>query len=535
MPDFVPGNPRQRIPFVMLAFLILALCYSRAKAQSFNVSPGEDVHTIVRNAGENATIRFAPGLYRLSKRIDPLNGQRFIGGEGVILSGARVLTGWKPDGQRWYIDGQTQQGIRKTVSGETMCEKDAPRCNYPELLFRDGQPLKHGSVLGDGEWFFDYDRDRIYVYSDPTGRLMETSIINTGATNCAICGGANNVTVRDFTFTQFGTTLENAAVEGFNPGGRGWVIEGNTFIHNGAIGAVVRANGVIRNNVLSYNGQAGYGAGNGAGIVIENNEIAWNNWRGVNPFFSSGGGKSSFTVGLIFRGNYVHNNYKRGVWFDLDNSNTLIERNRIERNDTGLFMEMGGSATIRDNAFTCNGSGSDNTFQTSILVTNASDILIEDNDITVCAEGNAIGVREDGNPTRLIDGTRRETDNVVVQRNRITFLACAGAVGQDGYGGGVLGTVIWQHNAYTLKCADHPHWLVEGVKWRWPQWVARWPLDTLATVGPIPKPTASPTMTATATIEPTQSATPEATKTPAVYWRFKIEVIIRGWCLATCD
>lgn len=403
-----------------------------------------------------------------------------------------------------------------------MCEQSAPRCNYPELLLRDGQPLKHGGVLGDGEWFFDYNRDRIYVYSDPTGRLMETSITNTGATNCAICGGANNVTVRGFLVQHFGTTTENAAVEGFNPGGKAWTIENNVFQYNGAIGAVVRANGVIRDNVLSHNGQAGYGAGNGSGIVIERNEIAWNNWKRVNPYFSAGGGKASFTTGLIFRGNYVHNNHRRGIWLDLDNRDTVIERNTFERNDTGLFLEMGYSATVRDNTFTCNGGGQDNTFQTSILVTNASGILIERNTITVCEAGNGIGIREDGNrPTR-------QTDNVDVRDNTVIFSACRGAVGQDAYLGAALGRVTWERNLYRVCSATYRHYLVEGKALTFTEWQSRNPSDSYIVGIPIPQPTASPTMTATPPEIRTLTPLP-ATMTPGIVPTPTAPILVLKW------
>lgn len=534
MHDLTPGHTRYRIPFIVfcVVWILLLLALKQAKAQSYTVRCGEDPHSAIAAAGNPSVVSFEPGcVYRLARRIDPREGQQFIG-NGATLSGSKVLTGWTPQGAYWYASGQTQEGVRRTVAGETMCESSAPRCNYPELLFRNGLPLKHGATLGAGEWFFDYDANRIYIYTDPANALIETSFTNPGATNCAICGGANNVTVRGFVITQFGTTLENAVVEGFTPGGQRWLVENNTIEYNGAVGAVVRTGGIMRNNKLLRNGQAGYGA-SGSGVVIENNEVGYNNWKGVNPNFSAGGGKVSFTTGLTFRGNHVHHNYKRGSWFDLDNRDSVVENNTFEHNDTGLYFEMGYSAIARNNVFRCNGAGIDNTFETSILVTNASGILIERNEITVCEMGNAIGIREDGNrPTR-------QTDNIDVRDNTVIFSACRGAVGQDAYLGAALGRVTWERNLYRVCSATYKHWLVEGVKLSFFEWQSRNPSDSYIVGIPIPKPTATATPSATppefATMTPEPVVTATMTKTPAVYWRFEIDVIIRGWCLATCD
>lgn len=549
MPDLIPGHPRARFVAFVLMCVLLLLAFKQAKAQTYTVNCGEDVHSAVAKAGVGATITFASNCtYRLSKRIDPLVGQKFVGGEGVILSGSRILTNWQRDSAgRWFVAGQTQQGERRTVENETICETGSPRCNYPEILCIAGDKcLNHVDGLSkmvSGSWYFDYEANNIYMFDSPVGRTVETAVTNPGATNCAICGGAHNISVSGITFQYFGTVTENAAVEAFyvrsGVEGRGWIVENNVFQWNGAIGAVVRADGVIRNNKLIRNGQAGYGAGGtpsvkATGIVIEGNEVAWNNWKRVNPYFSSGGGKISWTTGAVIRNNHVHDNYLRGIWVDLDNSETVIEFNLVVNNGTGLFLEMGFSATVRLNTFRCNGTGTANsTFSTSILLTNVLGVLIENNDITVCKEGNAIGVREDGNPPR----NQRQTDNIDIKGNRITFEACRGAAGQDAYGGGQLGRVTWANNIYGACNTTYKHWLKEGVALTFAEWQKLFPSEVLV-IAPVV--TATPTQTATlqpipATRTPTVTMTPEATGTPELTAtplserRFVIEIIVKEY------
>jgi hypothetical protein len=467
-------------------------------------------------------VRFSQGLYRLTGRINPKQGQTFEADGVVVLSGARALTSWQRDtAGRWYVTGQTQQGTRKVVTGEQVCETGAPRCNYPESLFVDDAPLEHVGTISDlrpGAWWFDYDADRIYMHDDPTGRSVETAVVF-----AAFGSGADDVTIRGFTVEKFATPTENAAIEAY-AGGHNWLIADNTVRLNSAVGAVVRQGGRISNNRLLRNGQAGYGAGSdgagdtASGVVIEGNLIEGNNWRRVNPFFSAGGGKIVRTIGARLQDNISQDNYGRGMWSDLDNSQVVYERNTVKRNLTGIYHEMGFSADIRGNHLECNGTGGDGNLYTGVLLTNVSDVVIERNEIIVCAEGNAISVREDGGRSS------RQTDRITVRDNRVIFQAGRGRVGMDAYGGGVLGTVTFTGNAYHVLAETYPHWFYDGQPRTWPAWSGRFAGEQLMLGLPV-TPSATPVIAQTATPAPT--VMPETTAKPGM--RLVIVVEVRVW------
>src|SRR6185312_15487892 len=107
---------------------------------------------------------------------------------------------------------------------------------------------------------------------------------------------------------------------------------------------------VIRRNFIHDNGEMGI-ACVGRDILIAGNEIAGNGFfAGLDPDWEGGGGKCALTDGLVFRGNYSHDNNSYGFWTDIDNINTLYEDNRIEHNaNGGISHEISYAATIRNN------------------------------------------------------------------------------------------------------------------------------------------------------------------------------------------
>ena len=78
-----------------------------------------------------------------------------------------------------------------------------------------------------------------------------------------------------------------------------------------------------------------------SGIVVEGNEIAYNNEAGFNPEWEAGGTKFWATTNLVVRNNHVHHNFGPGLWADNDNVGALYEGNIVEDNDwAGIFHEI---------------------------------------------------------------------------------------------------------------------------------------------------------------------------------------------------
>lgn len=337
--------------------------------------PGQNVQSQLDAAPAGSVIRFTSGVYHLAAPLVPKADQVLVGDGTAILSGAKELTGFIRDRNRWVVDRQSQEG---QVLGEgSVCLPAAPRCARPEDLFIDDVPLRQASTLTDlqrGWWFFDYGQDRIYLADDPTGRRVETSV-----TPFAIGGYANNVTVRDLVIEKFASPTHEAAVNGL---GRKWQLERLEVRLNHFAGIRTVDGASARSNRVHHNGALGF-IGAGDDVLIEGNEIAFNNVAGYDPRWAAGGAKWVYTQRLTVRNNYSHDNHGPGLWTDIDNVDVLFESNRVEDNDlSGIMHEIGYRATIRNNTLSRNGRGKPDpgwVDGAGILVVSSSDVEVYGN------------------------------------------------------------------------------------------------------------------------------------------------------------
>jgi hypothetical protein len=317
------------------------------------IAPGDDVADIVASHPPGTTFVFEPGVHRLADRIEPRDGDRFVGEFGAVLTGARVLTDFALEGSVWVAEGQEQ---RNDPHGE--CRDEAPRCDHPEDLFLDDVPLFHAASkveVGPGSWHFDYDNDRIYVGDDPTGRVVETSVAD-----AAFYGDADDVTIENLVVEKFATRAQTGAIHAYRHGGVGerWVIRRNEVRLSHGVGINAGYGATVSANYVHHNGQLGVSSTGGSGTVFEGNEIAHNNYAGFNNSWEAGGSKFDQTSGLIVRQNHVHHNDGPGLWTDIDNIDTLYEYNLVESNvHTGIFHEISFDAVIRHNVVVGNGYG----------------------------------------------------------------------------------------------------------------------------------------------------------------------------------
>lgn len=136
----------------------------------------------------------------------------------------------------------------------------------------------------------------------------------------------------------------------------GWVLDSCEIRYNANLGVRLGDGMQIRRSKLHHNGTLGIG-GQGRAVVIEGNEIAYNNYQHVGVLgFEAGGTKFVLTDGLVVRDNWVHHNEGPGIWTDIGNVNTLIEENRVEDNrQEGIVHEVSYSAIIRRNQVRRNG------------------------------------------------------------------------------------------------------------------------------------------------------------------------------------
>src|SRR5262245_22410958 len=125
-----------------------------------------------------------------------------------------------------------------------------------------------------------------------------------------------------------------------------WTIEYNEIASGGDVGIVLSPSSVIRNNYIHHNTLGGYAGQQAHNTTLESNEIAYN----------GGDQKVGASTNVTFRNNFVHHNTDAGIWFDSDNTGTLIEGNRVEDNSwMGIFYEISHDAIIRNNTIRRNG------------------------------------------------------------------------------------------------------------------------------------------------------------------------------------
>jgi parallel beta-helix repeat protein len=212
-------------------------------------------------------------------------------------------------------------------------------------------------------------------------------------------------------------------------------------IHHNDNGIDVNANNTVYSNYIHHNRIYGLTGGPGDNIVMQFNELAYNNTTHQDPNYDAGGSKivgtsTGGSSNVQWLNNYVHDNWGNGIWSDGNVRNAIYDGNRIENNGgAGIAHEISWDAVIRNNAFKNN-----DTFErgkdfscwhgAQILLNNSQNVQISGNTV----EG--VGI----NPICLVNSTREEgaafpqsLANVSVSSNvvRMSKAAYVGFVGDS--------------------------------------------------------------------------------------------------------
>jgi hypothetical protein len=344
-------------------------------------------------SGAGDTINLAAGLYRLSTAnsstagyINAKDNQTFTGPAcnptsgptpctAVISGGIQIGSLATFNGTNYVVTGQTQQGTLETYS----CDTGWAGCNYPEDLFFDGVPLQHLysttlPTIATGQWWFDYTNNIIYFHDNPSGHVVETSVLET----MFHPNGVNGVTLNNLTVEEFASPTEDGAISppfgsvGTTSASANWTIENCYITLNHGLGIRDAFGMQVLNNVLTANGQFGLGGGapagafsTASGIVLQGNTITYNNYAHVDPGFGAGGVKLGNTWFATVRGNTIANNIGQGLHFDDNSGGELADGNIISGNvDTlsaayGIVSEISSwaTSTFRNNYIGLNGNG----------------------------------------------------------------------------------------------------------------------------------------------------------------------------------
>jgi len=390
---------------------------------AIEIFPGDDINSIVDNNPEGTTFIIKSGIHRMQE-IWPKNGNTFWGESGAILNGSKELTEFEQEGGLYYAPDQTQEAWYGSTD---MCLEGWERCYRPEDLFFDSEPLRHVTsldIVESGEWFFDYDADRIYFADDPEGHTIETSI-----TTMAIHNSGSDVTLKNLLIEKYAIAIPSGAVGCCEPEPVNWLLENNEIRLNHGAGVVVGPESIVTQNYIHHNGHLGI-AGIGNNILVEANEISYNNYTHADFGIEGGGTKFTNTDGIEIIGNYSHHNLGPGLWTDYENYNVVYDGNWVWWNyQMGISHEVSHNVIIRNNDVRYNGINDDAWLWGSQILIHVSDEAeIYDNTVYIHAEGgNGIGIIN-YNRADSINGDWYSKDNTV-HDNEITYLGMYGASG----------------------------------------------------------------------------------------------------------
>jgi len=397
-----------------LFLIVMTPHLSGALSQSVTIHPGDNIQRQVDQHGSGTTFVLTSGLYRLQS-ITPKDGDSFIGEPGAILNGAKLLSSFEPQGRFWVARENIHQ-----VNAPGKCLPDHPACAFPEDLFVDDVPLQRVASLSDvipHKWYLDYDGDKIYLADNPSGHKIEISV-----TRHAFYGSASNVTIRGLIIEKYAPDAQFAAIDNLTADedpARVWVVAENEvrLCHGG--GVKLGTGGQLLKNKIHHNGQIGV-LGRGRDILIEDNEIAYNNFAGYDYNWEAGGSKFLFTENLMVRNNYVHDNRGPGLWTDGDNYNVVYERNRTTGNTiAGIFHEISFGAAIRFNTIENDGfNPRGGSYGAGIFVSASSNADVYGNNVTNCMNG-ILGIQDNRGSSRR-SGKPYLLQNLYVHDNIIT-------------------------------------------------------------------------------------------------------------------
>lgn len=369
------------------------------------------------------TVTAEPCIYREQITIDkPLT---LVGQPGSEIRGSDVWRGWKQRRDGLWISTRSVPTLPQDEP-DVFCMPDTFRCKLPEQVFIDGQPLTQVRALPRkaNQFFVDGQR-KVILKRNPTGRTAEVATRQhwvLGTTS------ADDVTIQGWTMKHAGTEARGAALmnrrELHEVGGARWTVKDSILsdAHSAIISLLNAPDHEIVGNKILRGGMLGI-KGAGPGSIIRSNEIAYGNterycYDSVCGIGATGGAKFALDVrDTVFDQNVVHDNFGKGVHYDLGCSDNTISNNRIYDNArVGLHMELCYSGTMFGNTVFGNGYATpEKNAGTGIMVTSSENIEVYDNVVAY-------------NPSGIVVQTRsrpghEQTHDVFVHHNTIVSQA----------------------------------------------------------------------------------------------------------------
>ncbi len=353
---------------LVVAFPIAASAQG-PKCKGVAVEPGTDIQSVIDANPPGTTLCIQPGVYRIATPLNPQNNDSLVAaGPGTYLNGSKVITGWSASGSHYVAPGflprRPARDANCVVSG----------CRIEQDVFFDGVPLKRVlklQYLASGDFYENFSRDLIYMADNPNGHLIEQAYAPR-----IIQSSNSGITVNGFFIEKGAVPAQFGAIDAEYSSGSGWLIENNEVRYNHGAGITVypgsesAGGSTVQSNFVHHNGQEGVEAC-ASDQVVQNNEIAFNNTAGFDPFWEAGGSKfgcgdPNEVVNLTVQGNNIHDNYGNGLWLDINSYGITIVGNTLTNNlftypsngnqvGDGIVIEISDRCVISNNTLSGNG------------------------------------------------------------------------------------------------------------------------------------------------------------------------------------
>jgi len=327
---------------------------------------------------EGTRIIIHPGIYR--ETVDALINYPVSGSVGapiifepnesgtVKISASEIYSNWQQEdtdiySHNWAYDwGLWVDPPEGGAQYEYDLFIDNPILRRREMFFADGQLLTQVLSYSELEslensFYIDEASDSVFVHL--TNGVNINDVIIEGAERMYLFRTYRNrsIIVRGLTFEHAtNVVFENGGVS-FEEcedilfednvvrwcNGNGWGFVGTQVVNEGAPSTYYPTErATVRRNISNYNGIAGGKTFLTRNTILEDNETSYNNWRGQRADLSSGWTGTRFYLmhDSIVRRHRSVGNFARGLWFDTDGDNILLEDSYLCNNADGLKFEV---------------------------------------------------------------------------------------------------------------------------------------------------------------------------------------------------
>jgi hypothetical protein len=344
-------------------------------------------------------------------------------GEEVILTGADVFQNWI------RVDGNPSIYKHEPWTLNSVVHGNPAPIGRQEQVICDGKLLKHVMTMAEmepGTFLSDTEKDVLYIRlpgdGDPKSHTIEVSVRNRCFGFRFREEGRDHIHVRGF-IMRYGRNMAQRGI--LYVRGNHWVIEDNVIEWSNGNGFSLGGDGhLVRNNTMQHNGQLGLG-GAPTNSRLEGNKLLHNNEKGFGGGWENGGCKLVFIDNTIVSGTTAVGNDGPGIWLDIDNRNSVVEKSFSKDNTgAGIFVEISGKdgITVRNNVCVGNGMRKGKWGAAGILLGESEYCTVEHNLCVGNKEGIAIRMQgprgckgRDGKPQMYF------THNHIIRNNIIAF------------------------------------------------------------------------------------------------------------------